>query len=448
MNFAQRALLYVSRKKGKTLGLFLLNFTVAVFLVSSFAVLNASKMLSRDIRTSFGAAFYIRAKTEITVNDFGETEVREDGVNITQSAIDEIMKMGGIACCNPVNYGFVKSDDIRFIAGDGHTPESDIGAVTALSFSALAPDFADKAIELIAGNHITESDRGKILISEQLANANRLSVGDYVMLTHAKLGEIDGEYIDEIPVKTAFVQVEVAGIYRVNVEDTAPKPTAGLLENGIYASLDVLNELKESKAGFYTGEVGFYITDPAELDGIIRRVRSLKSIDWATHFIRTNDFQYSQIADELLTLSRLMKALLVCVSAVGTAVLVLMLTLCIRGRMREVGILLATGISKGEILTQFLLEVLSVTALALIFSHAASMCVSELLERILFGELPDLLNEKTLTAGVVGGSYMKLGGAKIFLIYLCHMAAVMASAFVSSAAIMRLNPKEILSKMS
>lgn len=448
MNFTQRALLYVSRKKGKTFGLFLLNFTVAFFLVSSFGVLNASKMLSRDIRTSFGAAFYIRAKTEISINDFGETEVREDGATITQNAIDDIMKTGGISCCNPINYGFAKSNDIRFIPGDRHTPESDMGSVIALSFSSLAPNFTDKTIELIAGNHITESDRGKILISEQLANANHLSVGDFVTLTHAKLGEIDGEYIDEIPVKTDFSRVEVAGIYRLNVEDTAPKPTAGLLENGIYASLDVLNELKESEAGVYTGEVGFYITDPAELDGVIWRVRSLKSIDWTRHFIRTNDFQYSQISDELLTLGGLTKSLLVCVSAIGTAVLVLILTLCIRGRMREVEILLAAGVSKGEILAQFLIEVLFVTALALIFSHAASMCVLGLLERTLFGELPDLLNAKTLTAGATGGSYMKLGGAKISLIYLCHMTAAAASTLISSAEITRLNPKEILSKMS
>ena len=44
----------------------------------------------------------------------------------------------------------------------------------------------------------------------ELANTNHLSVGDTLTLTHAKLGEADGAYIDEIPVKTAYIQVEVA----------------------------------------------------------------------------------------------------------------------------------------------------------------------------------------------------------------------------------------------
>lgn len=447
MNFAQRAFLYVTRKRGKALGLFLLNFTVAVFLVSSFGVLNASEMLSGDIRSSLGAAFYIRAKTEISANDFGETAVREAGANITQNAVDEIMKIGGIARFNPINYGFAKSDEIRFIPGDRHTPESDMGAVTALGFSALAPDFADKTAVLISGNHIIESDRGKILISERLANANHLSVGDTVTLTHAKLGEIDGEYVDEIAVKTAFYRVEVAGIYRLKTDDAAPKPTAGLSENGIYASLDVLNELNESEEGVYTGEVGFFVADPSELDGIIRRVRAVRSIDWSSHFIRTNDFRYSEISDGMKTLVGLTKTLLVLVSTVGAAVLILMLTLCIRGRLREAGIMLAAGISKSEILAQFLLEVLSVTALALIFSHAASLCVSGTLERALFGSLPGILSEKALTAGVNNSGYMTLGGAKIALIYLCQISAVTASTLISSAVIMRLSPKEILSKM-
>jgi len=183
-----------------------------------------------------------------------------------------------------------------------------------------------------------------------LANTNHLSVGDTLTLTHAKLGEADGAYIDEIPVKTAYTQVEVLGIYRLNIEDTSIKPTAGVADNEIYASLDVLNELNESEAGIYTGEVDFYITDPAKLESITRNVQLLQSIDWKIHFIRTNDFQYSKIADQLSSLGDLVKILLVLVSVVSTAFLTLLLTMRMRGRMQEAGILLAAGISKWQIM--------------------------------------------------------------------------------------------------
>ncbi len=204
MNFVQRAMFYISRKKGKTVSLFLLVFIVAVFLILCFGVLNASESLGGNIRTSLGAAFYIRAKTEVSMNEKGEAEVKENSVHITGKEIDEIMQTGEIKYYNPVNYGFAKSDGIQFIPGNKHTEESNMGKVTALRFSALAPNFTDETAVLVEGKHITETDNGKILISEQLANANHLSVGDMLTLTHAKLGEADGAYIDEIPVKTAY----------------------------------------------------------------------------------------------------------------------------------------------------------------------------------------------------------------------------------------------------
>ncbi len=372
MKCTQRAIFYISRKRGKTISLFLMVFVVTVFIISCFGVLNASERLSKDIRCSLGAAFYIRANTEVSMNENGETEVRENNICITQREIDEIMQAGEIKYCNPINYGFAKSDTIQFIQGDKHTKENNMGKVTALQFSALASNFTDKTAVLTEGRHIAEADNGKILISEQLANENRLSVGDSLTLTHARLGESDGAYIDEISVKTAYVQVRVSGIYKLNIKNTSVRPTAGIAENEIYASLDVLNKLHESETGIYTGEVDFYITDPAKLDSITHNVRALQSIDWTTHFIRTNDFQYSKIADRVSSLGDLVKILLVLVAVVSVAVLTLLLTMRMRSRMQEAGILLSVGISKGQIMAGFLIEVLSVGIIALILSYIVS----------------------------------------------------------------------------
>lgn len=453
MKYTQRAMLYISRKKGKTLSLFLVIFTVAVFLISCFGVLNASERLSKDIRTSVGAAFYIRAKTEVSTNRNGETGVKENSVNITQKQIDEIMLTGEIKYWNPINYGMAKSDKLQFIPGDKHTEESNMGKVTGLRLSALAPDFTDETAVLTEGKHITAADSGKILISEGLANKNRLSVGDTLTLTHAKLGKSDGEYIDEISVKTAYVQVEISGIYKLNIGDNAVKPTPSVAENEIYASLDVLDKLEESEKGVYTGEVDFYITDPAKLDDLTRNVQLLDSIDWTAHFIRTNDFQYSKIADRLLSLGDLVKILLVAVSSVSAVFLTLLLTMRMRGRMQEAGVLLAAGISKGDIMAGFLLEVLSVAIFAMLLSYAASFGVIGFLEPNLFGGLqPNLLNDETLSAGINNSvqaeNYLKLSAMETLLIYVCQLIVTAASVFASSIMIMRLKPKEILSKMA
>lgn len=453
MNFEKRAMLYISRKKGKTISLFLVIFIVAVFLVSCFSVLNASGKLSRDIRTSLGAAFYIRANTGVRMNGNGEAEIMENDVHITENEIDEIMQKNEINYCNPINYGFAKSDKIQFIQGDKHTIENNMGKVTALRFSALAPNFTDETTTLIEGKHITETDREKIVISEQLASSNQLSVGDTLTLTHAKLGETDGVYTDEIPIKTAYVKVQVSGIYKLNVQDTSIKPTAGIADNEIYTSLDVLNELHESETGIYTGEVDFYITDPEKLESITHNVQLLESIDWTTHFIRTNNFQYSKIANQLSALGDFVTILLVFVSIVSTAFLMLLLTMRMRSRMQEAGILLAAGINKKNIIAGFLLETLSVSIIALILSYIASLFVTSLLGYNLLGELqPNLLNDEVITAGIRNDiqieDYLKLSTVKLLSIYFCQLVVIAISIFVSSIMIMRLKPKEILSKMS
>lgn len=452
MSFSKRAILYISRKKGKTASLFFLVFVVSVFLISCFEIMEAAQHLSKDIRTSLGAAFYIRASTSVSTTMDGETQVQNNDTHITQAAIDKIMELGEIKFCNPINYGFAKSEDIQFIPGEKHNADNNMGKVIALGYSALAPSFADGTVTLLEGDPITPSDSGKILISEQLAAANRLSVGDTVNLTHAKLIERDGEYADEISVKTAFAKVVVSGIYRINIEDTAISPTAAQACNEMYASLDILDTLKESEAGIYTGEVDFYITDPADLEPITRNVQLISDIDWTTHFIRTNDFQFSKIAEQLSSLVDLMKILLVCVSVVSAAILTLILTMRMHGRIQEVGMLLSAGISKGQVLGQFLMEVLFVAATALLLSRIASFGVTHIVGGSIFqGMEVQLLNDQTLagdagSAGLV--SYLHLGVIHTAAIYTAQMLAIVLTILASSAAIMRLKPKDILSKMS
>ncbi len=450
MNFIQRAFAYLARKKGKTAGLFLVIFLPAVFLVSCFGILRMSKRLEEEIRVSVGAALFIRANAEVSVQEDGGTQVKENHVRITEKEIGEVMGTGEIRYCNPINYGFAKSDAIQFIPGERHTDESNMGRVTALRFSALAVDFAEETAVLTEGRHIRPEDRGKILISRRLAEANGIGVGDRLTLAHARPGESDGAYIDEIPVKTAFAEVRVSGIYERKVPEAPAGPTAGVADNEIYASLDVLEGLGECEPGIYTGEVGFYITDPAALKDVVQRVRALESVDWTTHFIRTNDFQYSRIEAQLSSLGGLAKALLILAAAVGGLILTLLLTMRMRGRMQEAGILLSVGISKGQIMAGLLLEVLLTAAAAFLLSYVVSAClVNGLCQGLLHGREPKLLNDQTLAAGgASAGRDWRFGGPEALILYLCQLLVTAASTFASSGMILRLKPKEILSRFS
>lgn len=453
MNCKKRAGLYLLRKKGKAISIFLLIMVVSTFLISCFSLLTASEKLASDIRGALGAAFYLRASTGVVSDENGEMTVTENHIRITDNEIKRIQNCGNIAYYNPINYGYAKGEQLTFIHGEKHTEDNNMGAVTALRYSALETDFVDEVLALAAGRHITEADTNAVLISSEVAAVNGLSVGDKIVLSSSELGEADGEYIDVWSGERKETVVTIVGIYDILEADANVTATAGRQENRIYASIDVLTQLAESEPSVYTGEVGFYVTDPKTLDEIVSKVQQIEEIDWKTHFIRTNDFQYSKISDSLTSLGDLIKILLACVSIVSAAILTLILTLRIRGRIPEAGILLGAGIPKGEIIKQFLLEVLSVSATAFLFSYAAGFGISHNLGNHLLADFqPNFINAAALQNGMSDAvsidSYLTLGIGKTLLIYGCQLIVVVLSVLLSSASILKLKPREILTKMS
>ena len=453
MDCKKRAGLYLLRKKGKAISIFLLIMVVSTFLISCFSLLTASEKLASDIRGALGAAFYLRASTGVVSDENGEMTVTENHIRITDNEIKRIQNCGNIAYYNPINYGYAKGEQLTFIHGEKHAEDNNMGAVTALRYSALETDFADEVLALAAGRHITEADTNVVLISSEVAAVNGLSVGDKIVLSSSELGEADGEYIDVWSGERKETVVTIVGIYDILEADANVTATAGRQENRIYASIDVLTQLAASEPSVYTGEVGFYVTDPKTLDEIVSKVQQIEEIDWKTHFIRTNDFQYSKISDSLTSLGDFIKILLACVSIVSAAILNLILTLRIRGRIPEAGILLGAGIPKGEIIKQFLLEVLSVAATAFLFSYAAGFGISHNLGNHLLADFrPALINAAALQNGMSDAvsidSYLALGIGKTLLIYGCQLIVVVLSVLLSSASILKLKPREILTKMS
>lgn len=459
MDYKRRAGLYLLRKKGNAISIFLLIMVVSTFLISCFTLLTASEKLASDIRAALGAAFYLRASTGVVSDENGEMTVTENHIRITDNEIKQIQSCGDIAYHNPINYGYAKGEQlaqgnpITFIHGEKHTEDNNMGAVTALCYSALETDFVDEVLTLSTGRHITEADTNAILISSDVAAANGLSVGDKIVLSSSELGEADGEYIDVWSGERKEIVVTIVGIYDILEADANVTATAGRQENRIYASIDVLTQLAASEPSVYTGEVGFYVTDPKTLDEIVSKVQQIEEIDWKTHFIRTNDFQYSKIADSLASLGDLIKILLACVSIVSAAILTLILTLRIRGRIPEAGILLGAGIPKGEIIKQFLLEVLFVAAAAFLFSYAVSFKISHNLGNYLLADFqPNLISSAVLQSGISDAvnidSYLTLGIGKTLMIYGCQLIVVVLSVLLSSASILKLKPREILTKMS
>lgn len=436
MNVGKRAFLYLTRKKGKNLLLGIVFLLISFSLLTGSAVYLGIRQVSEDLRSDIGASFNIRPYEQFDVNN-GQVSSKGTPVMDEQSIRRVISIVGKeLKCYNTEHSGYVKGENLSFLAGTGHSEESNMGIVKAVRDSSLCQAFLDEEYELAEGEHIRSEDNGKILISKALAEQNNLAVGDKITLTHAKLGSDDGVYTDLMKEKSAYETVEIKGIYDIkNASDNALNPTAKKAENLIFSDSQLLINLQEQEQGVYEGEISFFIADPLHLDKMVSEIKGIDSIAWNNHVINTNDFKYSKIAEQLQS----MLALLAVAAVLGFLVFMLILTFRIRGRMQEAGILLAVGKPKQQIIGQFLIE-----AMILLW-------IGFLLAIIIFLPLADTLNSLLfdfITQSTIHKNYLQPDFLHFVILLILENLGVLLTVLVCSGVILSLKPKEILTKMS
>ena len=280
MNLEKRVFLYLTRRKGKNLLLAIVFLLISFSLLTESSVYLGIRQIAKELRSGMGASFAIRPCEQFHMDD---GQVSSSGTPaIDEHAIQRVISTVGkeLKCYDTEHSGYVKGEGISFLAGAGHSEESNMGAVKAVRDSSLCQSFLDEEYQLTAGEHIKPEDKNKILMSEALARENHLSVGDKIVLTHAKLGFDDGVYTDQIKEKSAYATVEIKGIYQIkNNSHNALNPTAKKAENLLFSDSQLLIHLQEQMPGIYEGEVSFFIADPLHLDKMVKEVKNLDSID-------------------------------------------------------------------------------------------------------------------------------------------------------------------------
>ena len=440
MNVGKRAFLYLTRKKEKNLLLGIVFLLISFSLLTGSAVYLGIRQVSEDLRSDIGASFNIRPYEQFDVNN-GQVSSKGTPVMDEQSIRRVISIVGKeLKCYNTEHSGYVKGENLSFLAGTGHSEESNMGTVKAVRDSSLCQAFLDEEYELAEGEHIRSEDNGKILISKALAEQNNLAVGDKITLTHAKLGSDDGVYTDLMKEKSAYETVEIKGIYDIkNASDNALNPTAKKAENLIFSDSQLLINLQEQEQGVYEGEISFFIADPLYLDKMVSEIKWIDSIAWNNHIINANDFKYSEIAEQFQSMQKVVVALLAVAAVLGFLVLMLILTFRIRGRMQEAGILLAVGKSKQQIIGQFLIE-----AMILLW-------IGFLVAIIIFLPLADTLNSflfDSITQSTIHKNYLQPDFLHFVILLILENLGVLLTVLVCSGVILSLKPKEILTKMS
>lgn len=400
MNVLKRAFLYDTRKRGKSLALFLLFTLITIFVTISFSVLSATQAAATNLRETVGASFTLRGKPMEFSAD--ETNFAMQFAPISQQDIDLIADSTEIKACNAQQSATATASGFIFPSG---MPS---GAISANTSSAWNRNFTSGILTLFEGRHITQEDRHIALVSRELAEENGLDVGSELSLGSA-------------------ATVKIIGIYESD-------PSMEFDNDTIFTGHNTLWDLTESEVGIYSGRVDFFVTDPARLEAVMEQIKEDIPLQWENYTLQADTAEYDAIAYQLSTIGRLTILLIVSAIIVSIVVLFLILAMRIRGRVHEVGVLLAVGVAKRHIIAQFLVETTAILLLTFLFSCPVSYFAA--------------MQIGTFLRDMIGTVNIDLPAWKLLLQYGIEVLAVIAGVMIAAYPIFQLHPKEILSKMS
>lgn len=455
MKMLKRALKYVTRKRAKTLVLFFLLLVIGMLVLLGISVKKASDFSQDKLRKSLGGKFSIDINYS-EENPYYHTEKVEGGQimysseQMNMDMVEKVMKIQGVESCDASVDTLSVLENIKFFPGNipldeefAHTMK-----IVGTYSTQTNKDFLSGDVELVEGKNI-ESKKGKheIIISKDLAELNGLTIGDKVVINDTKGGT---------------VETKIVGLFQPQkVEDIEEVVSSyDKIQNRIFADIQTVVDVEQSQyiTGFTSIQV--QVSDPEDMDNIVSKVKKIKDFKWDDYAfaINVNNETYEKAKNSLERVDQLTNIFLIVVFIVSLLILSLILNMWNKSRIHETGIYLAVGIGKMKIVMQYLLEVAFIGVFAFFIAYFPSNAISSQLGEYL---LQQEIEEDTVSnqAGAVLGETVEIddsiekieieiGIIEVLEVYAVGMIVILLATGISTISIVRLQPKEILAKMS
>lgn len=434
MNLIKRAGLYCLRQRFKTVILFLVLTLIATFMLTGIAVRGTAKSATADVQTAIGGKIMLDIDTDGHMgsgeqNQWGTTYTY-NGDFITDKIVDAIKKVDGVVGYNAEDTEGYWGAGVNFkylpaAFGLSYTPYGEASRYTATLSSEKSNAFQSGKYKLAEGRHITTDDKYTCLISKELADYNKLSVGDKI-----KMYSLDSDCISEFEIVGIFDGTEGTSGNALTVDEIPAN--CGYVD---YAGIQDI--FKDDYDNGYS-QLTIYVEDPVSIQNVYDRISALPELTGKTLKLTIDTDEYDAVSTPLESLQKLVNTTIVIISVVSVVILTLLLTIWIRGRKKEIGILLSIGKSKSNILSQIFLETFTVA----VFSFVASIPFSNLI-----AEKTGAFLVSRVTAGTENLN-VQIDAACLLPLYIISFFLITVSVMASSWTIVRYRPKDILTKMS
>lgn len=463
MSTWKRAFLYVIRKKMKTVLLFLVLLAMSTFVLAGLSIYKAADDSALSLRQSVGGSIRLELDEDNGANwryqqAAGGMMVDYVGTPITDKDIQKIMSIDGVKAYNGIGDGSVYAKDFDFISGFNFGAGSDYSRLPSVTNSEYFNFFTRKAFRLVEGRHIKEDDDHVVLISTAIAEKNNLKLGDTITV---QCCYDSGEYPD--------VELKVIGIYEYKEDTDSFHTTSTDKRNRLIIDHKAMQEIMQRDEIQYDNGIDFYVDDPGEMERIAEKIQAL-DLDWDCFRLTVDNSAYEVVAASLTAMQNLIVCLIAGCIVVSVGILVLILSMWIKQRRHETGILLSIGITKGRIIFQYVVEVLMIAVVAFGMSYFAGSLVSQGISDVIFNQVAESQPIPEIEVPDDGSEYLDITGQYIpydtsnmetvesvqvdvspnnlLYIYIFGTLLIAFSVSAASVTVIQMKPKKILSQMS
>ena len=419
MSIFNRAYLYIIRKKVRSSILFLIVTLISFFLLSgsvlNTTVNNISKNLYKDVNFGF----------TIESIDKSNKEIEKD-------TLKKINEVDGV---NQKNYLYAKSVNVvdkkvvqenqNITISDEMKNKSNLVMMNGITSTKNNIDFKSEVLKLEKGRHIEEIDQNKILIHEKFATINNLNLGDKIKLEQNGI----------------TIELEIVGIYSGEKTNNFEGLSSDFIENTVYTDYNSSQKLLDYASNNRVTSVEYGVNNPTKLDDIIRSVESLGINNIA---VSKSNKNYELVTSSVESITKLTNMIRIGSVIVGVVILSLVLMFWIRERLYEIGVLLSLGISKINLILQFVVETLMVT----IFGFLSALGLEFILLKYIRGNTTSIFSEDLPKIISDELTKISINGSDIIGVIVVMITIVMISVIVALLPILKMKPKKILTQIN
>lgn len=423
----KNAIAYITRKRNRTLIIFIILTIVLSCLYSCLTIMKSSNEIEKTLYESSNSSISITKKDGkyFNVNQFKDIE-----------KIKEVEKI-------IIQYdGLAKLKDAKVVSGEQRINREDLSDEfkNVVSFEATNNTkrnilFSSRVFTIKEGKNIEENDKNSIIVHEEFAKQNNLKLGD----------EVNLELLDiEESGKIKSHKFKIIGIFSGKKQETYTGLSSDFSENMVFVDYSTSQEiLNKSENNKIANKILMYSSSAESTDLALNKLKELK-IDESKYFVQKDSNAFEESLESMSGIKHMIKIMTYSIMLGGIIVLSLILILWLRERIYEIGIFLSIGTSKIQIIMQFIFELLFISIPSII----SSLFLGNVLIKVIAGGLINSENSMISGGNLINDSSFVLNITTLGQSYLILISIIVLSVVFASSLILIKKPKEILSKIS